>query len=217
MSSDLTTQEARSLRILEAVIEKGQKTFIEVGNALAAIQADKLYRGKHSTFEAYCRDRWGFAKSQAYRLIECAEVVNNISSPMGDIPKPTSERQVRPLVKLPESQQADAWDTVVTECAERGEPITAKAVEAVVERFLDPDPPHGPSDEFEFEDEEPEEKPEGPEALIERAKNLPPFSCAMNFARVAITQLEAIPIKDPQREEAFDTVEKWIHSQRRKS
>lgn len=110
----------------EAVIERGLTTFYEVGTALLKIRDARLYRASHATFEEYCRERWQFKKSQAYRLIEAAEVVGNLS-PMGD--KPTSERQVRPLAGLaPEHQQA-AWERAVEESY--GEQPTAAKVEEV--------------------------------------------------------------------------------------
>jgi|GEM_PF-4231926 len=46
-------------------------------------------------------------RAYAYRLMESSEVVRNLS-PMGDIPQ--SERQARPLAKLPAEEQAPAWE-----------------------------------------------------------------------------------------------------------
>ncbi|HET7037948.1 MAG TPA: hypothetical protein VFI42_19905, partial [Thermomicrobiaceae bacterium] len=54
---------------LEAVIERGVPTFMEVGQALAEIRDARLYRETHTTFEAYCRERWGFTSSRARQLI----------------------------------------------------------------------------------------------------------------------------------------------------
>lgn len=73
----------------EAVIERGLGSFLEVGAALIAIRDGKLYRATHSTFEAYCTDRWQLARNQAYRLIDAAQVVQALS-PIGDI-VPTTE------------------------------------------------------------------------------------------------------------------------------
>jgi hypothetical protein len=86
MASELTPlnkAELSQLRECEAVIERGQKTFIEVGNALATIKEGKLYKAHYKTFEKYCKDKWGYTKSHAYRMIESAQVVENLS-PMGD-------------------------------------------------------------------------------------------------------------------------------------
>ena len=46
----------------EAVIERGQQTFIEVGQALMEIRDSRLYRETHATFEAYCNERWGWTR-----------------------------------------------------------------------------------------------------------------------------------------------------------
>jgi hypothetical protein len=47
------TDEARLIDF-ERRIERGLTTFVEVGNLLAAIRQDRLYRQTHTTFEAYC-------------------------------------------------------------------------------------------------------------------------------------------------------------------
>lgn len=117
----------------EAVIERGIKTFIEVGTALMAIHDGALYRESHNTFEDYCRERWGMSRIHAHRMIESAQVVNNLVDnllPTGNIPGPLpeNERQVRPLARLDPPQQAEAWSLAV-ESAPNGKP-TAKLVEA---------------------------------------------------------------------------------------
>ena len=83
--------ESSRLVQLESVIETGRSTFLEVGAALLEIRDRRLYRVEHNTFAAYCRERWWFGKSQAYRLIQAA--VEYEMSPMGD--KPKTEREAR--------------------------------------------------------------------------------------------------------------------------
>src|SRR5690606_33165582 len=70
------------------------------------IRDRRLYRVSHDTFETYCREKWNMERAQAYRLMDSAGVVKNLS-PMGD--KPTSERQARPLTRLPAERQPEAW------------------------------------------------------------------------------------------------------------
>src|SRR6266566_7241931 len=65
--SVLSPAEQKELAQCEAVIEKGWQTFVDVGLALAKICGQKLYRAEHGTFEAYCREKWQYAKSHAYR------------------------------------------------------------------------------------------------------------------------------------------------------
>ena len=88
--------ERSHLAELEAVIERGQQTFIDVGNALMEIRDQRLYRATHATFEAYCKERWGWSRISAYRHIEAAEAVALL--PIGN--KPSSESVARELVPL---------------------------------------------------------------------------------------------------------------------
>lgn len=64
----------------------------------------KLYRASHGTFEEYCRERWGMSRPRAYQLIESASTVSTLVDK--GIEPPQSERQARPLAKLPAEEQA---------------------------------------------------------------------------------------------------------------
>jgi len=126
----LSPDEARELARCEAVIEPGLDAFVEVGSALIKIRDSQLYRQNYSTFERYCRERWGLARATAYRLIDASGVVINVSNWRQSLPiLPTSESQVRPLVRLAPSQQIEVWTRAV-ETAPGGKP-TAKDVEDV--------------------------------------------------------------------------------------
>jgi hypothetical protein len=111
----------------EATIERGLKTFVEVGQALQAIRDGKLYREQYDRFEDYCKERWGWDKRYCNRIISAAEVTTSLG-PIG----PATESVARPLTKLPADEQADAWEEVVIDAEESGEKITAKKVEQVV-------------------------------------------------------------------------------------
>jgi len=107
--SSLTIGERRKLTQLEETIDRGVKSFIDVGHALIAIRDGALYSDVDKTFEGYCKKRWGFSRPHAYRLIESAKVIDNLS-PMGDIDPPTNERQARVLAEIEDvNQQADVW------------------------------------------------------------------------------------------------------------
>lgn len=93
------------LAALEAVIESGIETFVEVGNALLEIRDNPLYREQgYSSFEAYCRARWHWSKTHANRQIDAARVVQNLT-PIGV--KPQNEAQARELAPLPPGQQRE--------------------------------------------------------------------------------------------------------------
>lgn len=131
LTTPLTESESSALVQHEDVIEGGLAVFVEVGKALLAIRDERLYRADYETFEVYCFERWDIKKSQAYRLMDAAAVVENVS-PIGDI-VPRNEAQARPLSRLPQDDQQGAWAEAV-ETAPNGK-ITAKHVEAVVERY----------------------------------------------------------------------------------
>ncbi|MEO0475402.1 MAG: hypothetical protein AAF085_05420 [Planctomycetota bacterium] len=121
----------------EAAIERGLKTFVEVGQALQAIRDGRLYRESFPNFEAYCSTRWGFTKSYANNVIAGAEVVRELDNNCCH-KLPATESQARPLTKLPATEQADAWGEVVAESEESGEKITARRVEQVATTSLIP-------------------------------------------------------------------------------
>jgi hypothetical protein len=133
----LTEAEIDRLAECEAVIEGGWQTTIDVANALLEIRDLRLYRKDYATFETYCKGRWGFERAHAYRLMDAAGVVQNLS-PMGDI-QPTNERQVRPLTDLEPEQQREVWKEAV-ETAPNGK-VTAAHVEEVKAQKVEPAKP----------------------------------------------------------------------------
>jgi len=119
---------------LETTIERGLKTFVDVGSALLEIRDSKLYRKEHSTFEDYCRDRWNISRVHAHRLIEAAEVTINLL-PIGNI-LPATESQARPLTSLEPEQQREAWKLAV-ETAPEGK-VTAEHIQETVNKIKNP-------------------------------------------------------------------------------
>jgi hypothetical protein len=97
----------RRLLQLEAVIKKYRQDFYAVGKALREIRDGRHYHKlTFKSFDSYVRLRWDMGRSHAYRLIEAACVIDNLS-PIGDLPK--NEAQVRPLTKLDAFSQRRVW------------------------------------------------------------------------------------------------------------
>lgn len=122
---------------LETVIERGQQTFVEVGLALLEIRDSRLYRQQFSTFEDYCRERWGWSRRHVNRHIEAAEV-SNVLGPIGPIP--TNEAQARelvPLMRHEPSVVADVWQELREE---HGERLTASVIREAVQSVIAPQP-----------------------------------------------------------------------------
>lgn len=135
MSEVITFEESKRLVALERKIEQGMTTFVEVGQALMEIRDSRLYRVEYKTFELYCREKWGMSRVQAHRLIGASEVSQML--PRGN--KLPTEKQIRPLTKLPPEKQPEAWAKAV-EIAD-GEQPTARQVEQAVRQTLSADEP----------------------------------------------------------------------------
>lgn len=161
----LSAAEATALADCEAVITRGKRTFVEVGNALAAVRESRLYRATHATFEDYCSERWDFSRYYANRLTQAATVMELLPiGNSGNLELPATESQARPLSRqLPAADATEdvraaahqeireAWtEAVATAPVDRsGKPkITASHVATTVARRLsatvadvaDPDP-----------------------------------------------------------------------------
>jgi len=187
VTKPLTPAESGRLDKLEAVVERGVSSFIEVGRALAEIRDSTLYRQTHATFEAYCRERWDLSRPRAYQLVEAAEAAGRLST---TVDKPSSEGQVRPLTRLPAEQQAKAWETAIKAATSDGaDRPTARHVEAAVREILQPTV-------------EPATKKE-PES--ERPKGV-----GLMRANEAINALSRIPKDDPFRKRGLQMVADWI-------
>lgn len=183
MTSEITLDESKRLIALERQIAGGLRTFVQVGEALCEIRDSRLYRVEFGTFEEYCKSKWGFTKTQAFRLIGGAEVAKNLS-PIGDKTKvvPVKESQARPLTSLPPEQQSEAWEKAVDDAG--GEQPTAKQVENAVKQVIGNVP------------QEP----------------VVPKSVAQDLVNEAINILEKISDSDPERETALERLSRWIDS-----
>jgi phage N-6-adenine-methyltransferase len=126
----LTIVEEDRFSVCEEVIENGLQTFVDVGEALAEIRDQRLYRDNYNTFERYCQDRWGLSRTHIDRTISAAEVVRNLA-PIGV--KPRNESQARPLTSLKPKEQRQAWQEAV-KTAPAGK-VTAAHVEKTVKVF----------------------------------------------------------------------------------
>ena len=118
----LTHAEAARLAQLEATIERGMDTFVEVGLALAEVRDARLYRADHDTFEDYLERRWGISRRRGYQLIEAAEAVQDFAQP------PAVESHARALAALPPDQREAAYRAV----AKLGR-VTAPALQALAD------------------------------------------------------------------------------------
>lgn len=174
MSTALSATESRDFARLEKTIEKGVKTFVAVGGALAEIKARKLYRERAETFQDYCQQVWGFTKQRAYQLIEAANVEQQLAetSTRVDSPAVPSERHARELARLPREYRENC---LADAKAQYGDGLTAKQLRHEVDLYLGSDEPDEPAaddkpDELESDDEGDTEPTENPQEADDEAK-----------------------------------------------
>ncbi len=125
--------EDEDLKRHETVIQTNFKAFFDVARAFAEIKYNHLYRNEFQTFEEYCHKRWDIVRSHAYRLLKAVEI-QDLLSPIGDIPLPENECQVRALAYLPKTQVRKAWLEAVAIAGK--DKVSGKIVHAVVKKFL---------------------------------------------------------------------------------
>ena len=122
--------ESKRLIELEAVVSKGVRTFIEVGDALAEIRDSRLYRSEFATFQEYCETKWQFSRMRASQLISSAKIMKQIP----DECKPGfTEKSARPLVHLSKNKCISVVKSVVKTAQKTGRKITAKTVREAAE------------------------------------------------------------------------------------
>jgi hypothetical protein len=142
MEQQIVTLEVRAeLEHAEAAIARAMKNaYAEVGAQLDYINDRGLYALRASTFKEYVEGRWEMSEPRAYQLIAASRATKQIStfveknSTNVELFLPERESHVRPLLSLKNPEhQAIAWQNVLTSA--NGQGITAKMVEAEVERF----------------------------------------------------------------------------------
>lgn len=133
----LETRLAKALRLRDAV-RQGVAAFVEVGLALIAIKADRLYiELGYQSFDAYCAGEHGIGHSRRAQLMVAASIAESIleDSPTGEIPTPQREAQVRPLAKLDDPiERREAWLDAL-DAADGEQPTGQQVEEAVASRL----------------------------------------------------------------------------------
>lgn len=137
--TELTAPESKRLVECEGVIEQGQQTFMEVGQALSEIRDGKLYRAKYKTFEQYTEAKWGWGAHRARQIINAVAVQKSVT-------KVTllNEAAARQMGEIPEPHRNGVAKKAAKESG--GEPINAAQIkEAAKEIVKPPKAPEKPS------------------------------------------------------------------------
>lgn len=143
MQEATTVLPVRTLTQLKEIITRNLNATIECGMALREIRDRELWREEADSFQHFCVDNWGVSRSRAYQLIDCAEIVAELS-PAASTAVDT-ERAARELKKAP----AEARDEIIN-AAEKDKngkvsgPSVAKAVKEHQDKAVPVNAPEAP-------------------------------------------------------------------------
>lgn len=117
MSTAVAKTKAERLKEVERTIERGMKTFWEMGEAFREARDEKLYEeAGFKSFKDYCRDRWDLHHNTVYQTIKATDARKAIAavSTRTRTPPPNGVAHARSLATLdtPE-EQAEVWKRAV--------------------------------------------------------------------------------------------------------
>mgnify|MGYP003642692791 CR=1 FL=1 len=118
MKEIITRTEIKELQINEEIIERGMRSFIDVGQALSEIRNRRLWKGEYDSFNVYLRVRWGMGDSYASKLITGSEVASRLK----DV---TNENQARELSRVPFTDQEKVLHRAVEMAGNSNRTLTA--------------------------------------------------------------------------------------------
>ena len=137
-NNTLTSAEVAHLNKLEAIVQRGLDTDLELGNALAEISDASLYRATHQTFEAYLRARWEIHRSPDDQLSQSAEIAD---PPSSDPRVPPPRMEPGPRAVAPGRARGRDWLANVWEQARHafgGDSVPAVDIRVTVHRREQP-------------------------------------------------------------------------------
>ena len=118
------------------LFENEMRRFLAHGETLRQIKELCVYKETHKTFEAFVQDRFGIDRTYAHRLIDAAEVNQNLLPIGNKIELPTNEAQFREVAKAPPEKQAEVVKKAAEKAAEENRKPTAKDYKKVVGELL---------------------------------------------------------------------------------
>ena len=133
----LTKGDMEELERCENIVREGMPKFLEVGQALLRIQQKKLWRMYCRSWKEYLEQRVGISGAYASMQTNAALAMENLLTTGEGIERPSTERQLRPLVGLSPENQVAAWKLAVAKAA--GKKVTGKIVVEAVTQVLGDD------------------------------------------------------------------------------
>lgn len=205
-TSELTEQERSRFVDLTNKIREGLSAFRVVGESMKEIRDSRLYRENYATWEKYLKAEWGWGKNYVDRQIIASnfariadEVSDNVLVTNGHqtLPKLTSERIVRELVKVNRNTSKDTKALVaeaISFASSNGK-LTAKTMREAVNVVAPPKP------------KAPKTRQDAPESIEELAK---PFSSVVADLRAIGQRIKDLGLSKLQSvDAAISEVRQW--------
>lgn len=126
MKAIISTKESERLGQLEAVIQHGQQSFLEVGAALMEIRDNHLYRSDYDCFGDYCREKWGWGKGYGNHIIRAAKAVGALPEEVATIV--ATEAHARALVQAKPDRRAAVALQAKAKAEAEGRRVTARDI-----------------------------------------------------------------------------------------
>jgi hypothetical protein len=127
----ITVSDRVRLENCEHVIRRGLKTFVEVGVALAEVRDSRLYRERYWNFADYCDRRWKLSRPRAYQLIDEAQTVKALPSPLSKILD--NSEKARAVAALPAADRVPVLKLAAATAAAEGRNLTARDIREAAE------------------------------------------------------------------------------------
>ena len=108
-SKPAPNEAARRERLAELTLtaKRGLVAFAETGHALAAIQAEELWRLKSATWTKWCSEELGLTERRVGQLVEAAATCQSLVA--AGLKMPSSERVARELAGIPAQAAVEVW------------------------------------------------------------------------------------------------------------
>lgn len=163
ISSEFELSEGQTFEQCEKDIELSnhleELAYYVKGQRLGIIEKNKWYKKVgYDSWDVYCRERWNLSGTHGHKLIQSAEVIENIKKlSFMNHSLPTTQRQTWPLINLEPKQQAEAWDEAIKTAPTGGVPgvsvtqekkMSGRHVQETVDRLY---PKESKIDPFPFE------------------------------------------------------------------
>ena len=116
---------AEELELRHELERQVRSSFYLAGTALIQLNELRLYRNTHSSFDEFCQDVFSYTSDYAYLKMAAARVYQNLIDNLPpsegkptigrDLPLPTRQRQLRPIVKakLDSNAQVEVWSNAI--------------------------------------------------------------------------------------------------------